>query len=139
MASKRHEHLTLHHLGNTKTSTRLQQGRKMPSLPLPKTSNYHPPITKHPAKQKIRNSIQTNTYFHISTHPHNPSILAITPQLLKSPPRMTPQHTRRTVSTTFLHQTTRPTHCKYHPPPLNVYIHLHAFPQLVDIMLAKFS
>ena len=32
--------------------------KKMPSLPPWETSNYHSPITKHLAKQKIRNSIQ---------------------------------------------------------------------------------
>ena len=53
MAPKRHEHLSHHHLGNTKTSTHQQQDiKKMPSLPPRKTRYYHLPITKHSAKQK---------------------------------------------------------------------------------------
>ena len=53
MAPKRHEDLSHHHQGNTKTNTCLQQEiKKMPSLPPWKTSYYHLPITKHSAKQK---------------------------------------------------------------------------------------
>ena len=81
----------------------------MPSLPPWKISNYHPLITNHLAKQKKQKfypnaDMRTNIYSHISTHTHNPSFLPIPPpQLL---PQMTPQHTRHTVSTIFLHQTT---------------------------------
>ena len=124
MVPKRHEYLTHHYLGNTKTNISLQQDIKiMPSLPPRKTSNYHQPITKHPAKQKIRNSISHCS--HLSTHTHKPSILLIPPPLLKILPTNDP--------------TTHPTHRKYHFPPLNLYIHLHALPQSVQIMLAIFS
>ena len=94
--------------------------KKMPSLPLQKNSNYHPPHHKTFRKKKIRNSIQmptweTNIYSHISTYLHNPSLLPIPPALLYIPPQVTP-----------------PTHHKYHLPPLNLYIHLHALPRPVS-------
>ena len=119
MLPKRHEHLTHHHLGNTKTSICLQQDiKKVPSLPPQEASNYHPPITKHPAKQKLRNFIemqiweQTSTSTFWPTHITHPSHLY---HLHYNPhPQLTPQHTQCTTSTTFLHQTTHPTHHKYH-------------------------
>ena len=67
MAPKRHEHLTHHYLENTKTNTPTARHKKMPSLPPQKTTNYHPLITKHSAKQKIRNFIQMQTREQTST------------------------------------------------------------------------
>ena len=61
LAPKEHEHLTYHYLGSTRIITCLQQDVKMPSLPPWETRNYHSPITKHPAKQKIRNIVQMLT------------------------------------------------------------------------------
>ena len=79
-----HENLNNHYLGNTKTSTNLQQDIKMPSLFPWETHNYHSPIKKHHAKQKNQKyypnaDLKTNIYFHISTHTHNlsPPLLSI--------------------------------------------------------------
>ena len=130
MAPKRHEHITHHHLENTKTSTRLQDIKKMPSLSPRKTSYYHVHITKDSAKPKIRNFIQMQTWEQTSTltfrpiqitHPSYPYHL----YFYKISPQMTP--------------TSHPMHRKYQFPPLIPYIHLHALPQHVDIMLAMFS
>ena len=140
VALKRHEHITHHHLGNTKTSIHLQQDiKKMPSLPPKKLAiiTYPSQSTLQNKKQKFypNAGMRINIYSHIFTHTNNPSILPIPPPLLK----ILPQMTRFTISTTFLHQSTHSMHRKYHLPPLNVYIHLHALPQAVDIILAMFS
>ena len=82
--------------------------------------------------------MRTNIYSHISTHIYNSSILPIQLPLVKIPPQITPQHNRRNVSTTFLHQTAHSMHRKYNLPPLNLYIYPHAPPQPVDIILAMF-
>ena len=115
------------------------------------TSYYHLPITKHSAKQKIRNSILMQTWERTSTltfrpiHITHPSYLYRL-HFNKSPHKCPHMHSKYphkcpqcTVSTTFLYQSTHLMLCKYHLPPLNPYIHLHALPQPVDIILAMFS
>ena len=86
MTPKRHEHLPHHHLGNTKTSTYLQQDIKMLPLPPRKTSYYHLPITKHSSQKKKKKKFYPNADIrtkisHISTYIHNPSLLLIPPLL----------------------------------------------------------
>ena len=78
MSFKRYEHLSHHHLGDSKVSTRLQDIKTMPSLPPRKISYHHLPITKHSAKQKNQKfypnaGMRTNIIFHALTYTHNPS------------------------------------------------------------------
>ena len=90
MAPKRHGHLTHHHLGNIKLAPTYSKTKQLPFLPPRKTSNYHPPITKHLVQQKNPKfcpnaDMRTNTNSHFWTNTHNPSILPIPPPLLKLP------------------------------------------------------
>ena len=112
MAPKKRKHLSYNHLGDTKTSTCLQQNIKKISSLLPqKISHHNLPITKHPTKIKNLKSFQnvdtrTNTFTHTSSHTHNPSITSniyIYIYIYIYPP---PKHLK---------------HCKYHfPPPTTI-------------------
>ena len=62
MVPKILKNFTHHHLGNTRTSKCRQQDIKNAFLASTKTSNYDPPIKKHPVKQNIRYSVQTQTW-----------------------------------------------------------------------------
>ena len=138
MTPKGHEHLTYHQLGNTKTSILQQKDitKCLVSL-LEKLA-----VIPHPSQHTLLS--KTLEISSKCRHENKHRLLHFDPpypllKLLHTLSQITPKHTRRPGSTTFLHQTTLPTHRKYHFSALNFYIQLQEPPLSVEIMLAMFS
>ena len=90
-------------------------------MPSRKTSFYYLPITKHSAKQKIKNSIQMQTWEQTSSLILRPiHITHLTCLLLPPPetPTNDPTSHLKHWSTIFPHEPPHPSQRMYHVPPL---------------------